>query len=148
MDAPQPRVVYEFDSFRVDADQRLLRSASDGQLIPLTARVFDTLLFFVEHRGELLDKARLMKAIWPNVIVEDNNLNQIISSLRKALGEGPAEHRFIVTVPGRGYRFVASVRKLEPAEIRTEPSTVASDERTAPPVDRTAPEPTAAASAP
>jgi pimeloyl-ACP methyl ester carboxylesterase/DNA-binding winged helix-turn-helix (wHTH) protein len=75
----------------------------------LTAKVFDTLLYLVEHRGELIDKATLMKAIWPHVVVEENNLNQNISALRRTLGESATEHRFIVTVPGRGYRFVADV---------------------------------------
>lgn len=80
--------------------------------ITLTSKVFETLLYLVEHRGELVEKATLMKAIWPNVVVEENNLTQNISALRRALGETALEHRFIVTVPGRGYRFVAEVRTL------------------------------------
>ena len=69
----------------------------------------------MEHQGELVEKTALMKAIWPNVIVEENNLNQCISAVRRALGENTAEHRYIVTVPGRGYRFVASVTTLAAA---------------------------------
>jgi adenylate cyclase len=109
MPEPGARIVYEFNQFRVDPQQRLLTTAADGRPIPLPAKVFDTLLYFVERHGELLDKATLLKAIWPNVIVEENSLNQNISALRRALGESPGEHRFIVTEPGRGYRFVADV---------------------------------------
>ena len=66
----------------------------------------------VEHPGQLVDKTELMQAVWPNVVVEENNLNQSISAIRRALGESALEHRFIVTVPGRGYRFVAPVKTL------------------------------------
>jgi len=112
MTEPASRISYEFSKFRLDLQQRLLLSSSDGEPIPLSPKLFDTLLYFVERRGELLDKATLMKAIWPNVIVEENNLNQNISALRRVLGESPGEHRFIVTEPGRGYRFVADVRTV------------------------------------
>ena len=112
MTEPGTRIVYEFNEFRLDLQQRLLLSGADGRPIPLTPKIFDTLLYFVERRGELLDKATLMKAIWPNIVVEENNLNQNISALRRALGENPGEHRFFVTEPGRGYRFVAEVRTL------------------------------------
>ncbi|HJS21643.1 MAG TPA: winged helix-turn-helix domain-containing protein [Steroidobacteraceae bacterium] len=115
MKGPGDRMVYEFNQFRLDPQHRQLFSA-DGRPIPLSGKVFDTLLYFVEHRGELLDKSTLMKAIWPNVVVEENNLNQNISALRRVLGESPSEHRFIVTEAGRGYRFVADVRtKAVPA---------------------------------
>jgi DNA-binding winged helix-turn-helix (wHTH) protein len=67
----------------------------------------------VQHPGVLLDKKTLMKAIWPNSVVEENNLNQNILLVRRALGETPGENRFIVTVPGRGYRFVAPVRQVD-----------------------------------
>jgi DNA-binding winged helix-turn-helix (wHTH) protein len=107
MDSSEGRLVYEFDAYQLDATQRLLRLKADGRSLPLSSRAFETLLYFVEHSGELLDKARLMKAIWPNTVVEDNNLTQHIAALRRVLGESPEEHRFIVTVPGRGYRFVA-----------------------------------------
>jgi TolB-like protein len=105
--------VYEFGDFRLDVAQRLLLIKTGARPLPLTSRAFETLLYLVEHRGELLDKATLMNAIWPNVIVEENSLNQNISLLRRVLGECPGEYRFIVTVPGRGYRFIAPVRTLE-----------------------------------
>jgi TolB-like protein/DNA-binding winged helix-turn-helix (wHTH) protein len=115
MDQPASRVVYEVGDFCVDATQRLLRARSDGEPIPLTSKAFETLLYLVEHAGELVDKTTLMKAVWPNVVVEENNLNQCISAVRRALGESALEHRFIVTVPGRGYRFVAPVRQVNPS---------------------------------
>lgn len=82
---------------------------ADAKTLPLTSRAADALLYLVEHRGEVVDKAHLMKAVWPNVVVEDNNLNQCISQLRRILGDTPGQPRFIATVPGRGYRFVAEV---------------------------------------
>jgi len=111
--------VFEFGGFHLDSTRRLLFGA-DGESIPLNSRAFDTLLFLIEHRGELLDKSTLMRAIWPNAVVEDNNLNQSIFALRRVLGEAPGDHRFIVTVPGRGYRFVAPVeaRSSVPAAAR------------------------------
>jgi DNA-binding winged helix-turn-helix (wHTH) protein/Tfp pilus assembly protein PilF len=103
---------YEFDGFRVDARQRTLYSTADDTRIELQPRVFDALLCFVERPGELLGKRELMQKLWPNVVVEENSLNQVVSQLRKALGEQPSEHRFIVTSPGRGYRFVAAVHAV------------------------------------
>ncbi len=102
--------LYEFGNFRLDAGKRLLEHA-DGSVVPLTPRVFDTLLVLVHHAGEILTKDRLMTAIWADVIVEENNLNKNISTLRRVLGETPDSHQYIVTLPGRGYRFVAEVRK-------------------------------------
>ena len=109
MDSSAGRTAYVFGDFRLDAAQRLLMLKADGRVIPLTAKAFDTLLYLVQHRDELLDKATLMSAIWPNLVVEENNLNQSISTLRRLLGDTRDEHRFIVTVPNRGYRFVAEV---------------------------------------
>jgi TolB-like protein/tetratricopeptide (TPR) repeat protein len=100
--------IYEFSGFRLDVARRQLRS-KDDQPANLTVKVFDLLLYLVEHQGELVEKSTLMQAVWPNVVVEENNLNQNISVLRKALGERAGEHRFIMTVPGRGFRFVAPV---------------------------------------
>lgn len=106
------RFTYEFGDFRLDAARRLLLLKSGARPLPLTSRAFDTLLYLVEHPGKLLSKAALMSAIWPDVVVEENNLNQNISLLRRVLGECPGEYRFIITVPGRGYRFVAEVRTI------------------------------------
>jgi TolB-like protein/DNA-binding winged helix-turn-helix (wHTH) protein len=105
--------VYAFAGFSLDPRQRLL-FGPNGDTVPLTARAFDTLLYLVEHPNQLIEKQTLMKALWPNVIVEENNLNQNISAVRKALGESPGDHRFVVTVPGRGFRFVPNVQRQAP----------------------------------
>jgi TolB-like protein/DNA-binding winged helix-turn-helix (wHTH) protein/Tfp pilus assembly protein PilF len=101
--------LYEFDTFRIDALKRqLLR---DGKPVQLTSKAFETLLMLVRHRGATVSKDDLMNSIWSDTAVEENNLTQQISTLRKALGERVGEHRFIVTVPGRGYSFIAPVRE-------------------------------------
>jgi DNA-binding winged helix-turn-helix (wHTH) protein/TolB-like protein len=105
-----PTYVYEFGDFRLDTAKRLLQQL-DGTTVPLTPRVFETLLYMVEHHDTVLDKERLMEAVWPDSIVEENNLSQNISTLRRIFGETPSSHNYIVTVPGRGYRFVAEVRE-------------------------------------
>src|SRR5450631_5691 len=111
--------IYEFGEFQVDAGRRLLLGR-DGRVLTLTPKVFDTLIYMVEHTEAVLDKNTLMKAIWPDTVVEENNLNQNISILRRVLGENRAANSYIVTVPGRGYRFVAPVTK------RALPATAAS----------------------
>jgi DNA-binding winged helix-turn-helix (wHTH) protein/TolB-like protein len=105
-----PDRLYEFGPYRLDAVKRVL--LRDGQAVPVTSKAFDTLLLLVEHSGEVLQKEELMKALWPDTIVEENNLTQQISMLRKALGERAHEHRYVVTVPGRGYSFVAQVQEM------------------------------------
>ncbi|MGI8836215.1 MAG: winged helix-turn-helix domain-containing protein [Pyrinomonadaceae bacterium] len=100
---------YDFGSFRIDATKRLL--LRDDQVVPLKPKAFETLLLLVQNSDRVMEKDELMKALWPNSFVEEANLTQHISLLRKALGESPTEHRYIVTAPGRGYRFVADVRE-------------------------------------
>lgn len=100
---------YEFGDFRLDAAKSLL-SRRNGAPVLLSPKVFETLLYLVQHSGTVLDKDRLMEAVWPDSVVEENNLNQNISNLRRVLGESPGSHRYIVTVPNHGYRFVADVR--------------------------------------
>lgn len=98
-------VIYRFAGFTVDPVRRqLLR---DGAPVPLTSKALDTLLFLIDHHGSTVSKTELMNAVWNETAVEENNLTQQISALRRALGERPHDHRFIVTVPGRGYCFVA-----------------------------------------
>ena len=101
--------VYEFEGFSLDPAKRLF-TGGNGEPIPLMPKAFDTLLYLVENRGRVIGKDELFREVWPDTIVEENNLTQNVSILRKTLGEKPGEHRFIVTVPGRGYRFVADVR--------------------------------------
>src|SRR5215207_3312252 len=93
---------YLFDGFRVDVNERLL--FKDNREVPLTPKVFDTLLVLLENSSHVLTKQELMQKVWPDSFVEENNLAQNISVLRKAIGE-----RFIQTVPKRGYRFVGDV---------------------------------------
>jgi TolB-like protein/DNA-binding winged helix-turn-helix (wHTH) protein/Flp pilus assembly protein TadD len=111
MNAP-PSSRYEFGDFHLDLEERQL-SRRDGTAVPLTPRVFDTLRCLVEHSGKVLDKEVLMEAVWPDCVVEENNLAQNISTLRRVFGETPGSQRYIVTVPGRGYRFAPEVRQRE-----------------------------------
>ncbi len=106
--------VYEFDSYRLDPQERLLWR--DGVMVWLTPKAFDTLWALVEHSGRVMSKDELMDRIWPNSYVEEANLAQNISTLRKALGESTDGSKFIETLPKRGYRFITPVRKvrLEP----------------------------------
>src|SRR5262249_60750742 len=101
--------VYEFRSFSVDAGRRrLLRGSECVQLSP---KVLDTLLVLIENRGRIVTKDELLKLIWGETIVEEGGLTRNISILRKVLGERLGEHQYIVTVPGKGYQFVAEVRE-------------------------------------
>ena len=117
-----PANLYEFGDFRLDTVKRRLRRL-DGTPVPLTSRVFDTLLYMVEHHDAVLDKERIMEAVWPDSIVEENNLAQAISKLRQVFGETPGSHNYIVTVPGRGYRFVAKVNERPTAAVAVESQT-------------------------
>src|SRR5215213_2410913 len=110
MNAP-PSEIYGFEKFRLDAVKRLLTDGG-GAVLPLAPKAFETLLYLVRNPGKLHEKEEMMRAIWTDTIVEENNLNQSISVLRRVLGERRDEHRFIVTVPGRGYKFVAEVRVI------------------------------------
>ncbi len=102
-------VIYQFAGFSVDAvRRRLLR---EGVPVQVTSKALDTLLYLIEHSGETVTKAELMNAVWKDTAVEENNLTQQISALRRAFGERPNDHRFIVTVPGRGYCFVAEIQR-------------------------------------
>jgi eukaryotic-like serine/threonine-protein kinase len=100
---------YEFGPFRLDAEERQL--FRDGAPVSLPPKVFETLLALVEHNGHVQGKEELMKRVWPDTFVEENNLTKNISELRKVLGEGQNGGRYIETVPKRGYRFIASVKK-------------------------------------
>jgi DNA-binding winged helix-turn-helix (wHTH) protein len=109
MTTPDRSIEYRFSGFRLDLRQRRLFGPND-QPLALSSRAFDTLLVLVEHAGDTLTKAQLMHAVWPSVVVEENNLNQAISSLRKTLGDNKRASRLILTVPGKGYCFVATLQ--------------------------------------
>ena len=102
--------VYEFSGFRLEGTQR--RLLYHGQPVPLTGKVLDLLLFLVEMRGQLVVKEELMKEIWPDAIVEENNITVSMSILRKTLGEDRSSPRFIETIPRQGYRFIAEVTEV------------------------------------
>ncbi len=101
---------YEFGPFRLLPSERLL--LKDGKPVAVTPKVFDTLLVFVQHHDRLLSKDELIGLIWHGGIVEEGNLTQNIFVLRKVMGESPNDHRYLVTVPMQGYRFVAKVREV------------------------------------
>ena len=103
-------MVFHFESFQLDVAERRLLCA--GEVVPLRAKVFDTLCILVENHGRLLRKDELMQRLWPDSVVEDNNLDHNISRLRRALQEGANGKKFIETVPRQGYRFVADVQQI------------------------------------
>ncbi|HEY5402920.1 MAG TPA: alpha/beta fold hydrolase [Pyrinomonadaceae bacterium] len=105
----QDKRFYSFGAFRIDVTERVL--FGERGTVPLTPKVFDTLLLLVENNSHVLGKQELIERIWPDSFVEDNNLAQNISILRKALGQSPGGQDYIQTVPKRGYRFVAEVRE-------------------------------------
>ncbi|HEY2382748.1 MAG TPA: AAA family ATPase [Terriglobia bacterium] len=102
------RQIFEFDNFRVDTGQFILTKA--GRSTPITPTVFKILVALLERAGEIVTKEQLMKQVWPDSFVEEGNLNRNISTLRKALGERPKDHKYVETVPKTGYRFIATVR--------------------------------------
>jgi len=100
---------YEFGRFRLNATERVLQRGSD--LVPLTPKVFDTLLVLVENNGHVVEKTELMQQLWPDSFVEESSLTQNISLLRRALSELGDDSTYIETIPKRGYRFVADVHE-------------------------------------
>ena len=105
------RHLYEFGPFVLDPGERLLRHGTARMELP--PRAFDTLLVLVENSGRLLEKDALMRIVWHDTAVEENNLTQVVYLVRKALGDGEDGARYIETVPKRGYRFVGEVREFE-----------------------------------
>lgn len=99
---------YRFDRFELDTSGRRLRTRA-GVGVELSHRAFDVLQYLLEHRGRDVARSEVIAAVWPRTIVEDNNLDQAVSALRKALGDSPAQPRFVLTIPGRGYRFIGPV---------------------------------------
>jgi TolB-like protein/Flp pilus assembly protein TadD len=105
----EPGETYEFGPFRLEiATGRLLRGS---EVIPLAPKTFDVLVLLVRNAGRLVDKREIMQALWPDTVVEEANLTQQIFLLRKILGEQPGRGPYVETVPRRGYRFVAPVRR-------------------------------------
>jgi eukaryotic-like serine/threonine-protein kinase len=107
--------LYKFGPFRVDAEKETLLRA--GEPVPLTPKTFQILLVLVRHSNEVVTKDDLMKTVWPDTFVEEANLSRNIFMLRKALGERPQDHRYVVTVPGRGYRLAENVQLINDEEV-------------------------------
>ncbi|MGA7080766.1 MAG: winged helix-turn-helix domain-containing protein [Terriglobales bacterium] len=105
---------YEFGPFRLDPDRLLL--LRDNQPVALTPKAFETLLVLIRHSETVVLKDDLMKSVWPDTFVEESNLAQNIFVLRKSLGETSGANRYIVTIPGRGYRFAEKVRLVPASE--------------------------------
>jgi Tol biopolymer transport system component/DNA-binding winged helix-turn-helix (wHTH) protein len=101
---------YAFGPFVVDPVKR--RLWREGHLVPISSKTFDVLVMLLEHRNHIVSKDELLNRVWPNTSVNENNLTRQISSVRRALGQRPDQHDYVVTVPGQGYRFVATVQEL------------------------------------
>jgi DNA-binding winged helix-turn-helix (wHTH) protein len=112
------RQFYEFGPYRIDPDHRQL--TRETKPVPLQPKAFDILLVLVQNSERVVPKDDLMKAVWPGTFVEESNLAQNISVLRKTLGDTVGENRYVVTVPGRGYRFAEKVQVLDEGGIVTE----------------------------
>jgi len=110
--------VFEFHDFRLDPAKRLLFRSTEP--VAIAPKAFELLLYLIEHRDRVVTKSELLTAVWPDTFVEEANLAQNVSVIRRALGEAPRDHRSILTLPGRGYRFAAEVRELSTS--RPEPT--------------------------
>ena len=113
------RELYEFGTFRLDVAERLL--SREGERVPLSEKAFDTLCVLVRRGNHLVSKDELLNEVWPDAIVEENNLDKNISLLRQVLGERTGHGKFIETVRGHGFRFVPDVRQVEEDEKNIEP---------------------------
>jgi DNA-binding winged helix-turn-helix (wHTH) protein/TolB-like protein len=140
------RRVYCFEDYRVDSRKRVLTRA--GEVVPLTPKSLAILLVLLEDAGQVVEKADLVRRVWADQFVSEGNLTQNIWALRKAFDERATEGRFVMTVPGRGYRFVAPVEVSFPADTGAfpiqpmppaEPSRLAV--RPVPPIPTAAPPP-------
>jgi DNA-binding winged helix-turn-helix (wHTH) protein/tetratricopeptide (TPR) repeat protein len=109
-------MLYEFGPFTLDPLKRVLMRQGDS--VPITPRAVDVLLALIARRGGPVSKDELLRTVWDETVVEENNLSVSISALRKALGETTRDHRYIVTLPRRGYSFVAAVAE-RPADQPT-----------------------------
>src|SRR5271166_6111020 len=99
--------IFQFGEFQIDVPSRTLRR--EDEAVALNRRAFDVLLYLIQNPGRILTHEELLKNIWPDAFVDENSLAQCISALRRALGEKPGDNSYIITLPGRGYQFVAPV---------------------------------------
>lgn len=107
----RPLSFYEFGPFRINVNERLLQRGDE--LVPLSPKVFDTLLILVENHGHVVEKRELMQLLWPDSFVEESSLTQNVSLLRRALTEVASDRQYIETIPKRGYRFIGEVNHVD-----------------------------------
>jgi TolB-like protein/DNA-binding winged helix-turn-helix (wHTH) protein/Tfp pilus assembly protein PilF len=110
---------FKFGPFELDPEARALRR--DGEPIPTAGKALDMLLVLVENRGRLVDKDELLSRVWAGAVVDEANLTQTIFTVRKILGDSPKDHRYIATVPGRGYQFVAATTEIASQNVTRQP---------------------------
>jgi len=118
----KPEGLFQFGVFQVNPLARTLRR--DDEVVTLSRRAFDVLLYLVQNPGRVLTRDELLKNAWPDTFVDENSLAQSISALRRALEEKPGDNSYIVTLPGRGYQFVSAVQIVTPAGLEVIPSGV------------------------
>ena len=141
----RPLSFYEFGPFRINVTERLLQHGDE--LVPLSPKVFDTLLILVENHGHVVEKRELMDQLWPDTFVEESSLTQNISLLRRALINSETDRQYIETIPKRGYRFIGDVNQINepPEHALTEVSLTSDrpngDQSLAPPLSREPREP-------
>src|ERR1700754_1448628 len=115
-----PRAVgLRFGPFELNVAERSLRKAN--QVIPLGGRAYDILIALLENAGEVVGKAELIARAWPDVTVEEGSLRVHLSTLRKALGDGQFGNKYIASIPGQGYSFIAPVARQEAGGRKTSP---------------------------
>jgi DNA-binding winged helix-turn-helix (wHTH) protein/TolB-like protein/Tfp pilus assembly protein PilF len=131
-------VRYSFGEFVVDPSSRTCERGRDP--LPVSGKAYDILLVFLENPGRLLTKEELLDRVWANEFVEEGNLARNVSTLRKALGDTDKQHRYILTVPGHGYRFVGDVRKIEQdkANVQIAEASLPAEIPEQPPLSKTA----------
>src|SRR5882762_8267401 len=112
--------LYRFGPFEIDPQKRAL-SCNEAH-IPLTPKAFDVLLFLAQNPNRLITKEELLQAVWRDTFVEEGNLKQYISHLRKALGDNPEDTRLIVTIARKGYQFTAGVTVAESTDSTKQPA--------------------------
>lgn len=116
---------YEFSGFRLNVPERLLTKM--GKAVPLSEKAFETLCALVRRGGSLATKDELISEVWPDAVVEENNLDKSISRLRRILGEKRGENVFIETVRGHGYRLVAEVKRIDHGAVNQKTSLLPSN---------------------
>src|SRR5580692_727744 len=120
----KPEGIFRFGEFQIDALARTLRR--EKELVTLNRRAFDVLLYLAQNPGRLVTREELLRNAWPDTFVDENSLAQSISALRRALEEKPGDNNYVVTLPGRGYQFVAAVQALVPERLAVVPDITAS----------------------